>query len=152
MSNSNDDMFMVATRLNLRFPVPANQTPQGQLTVQDLWQLPLTATGNRVSLESIAAELQQKLAAMPTSILRRGAVSSPERQKTELALNIVVRVAEVLQDEADAKTLAAAKASERSRLQKMLEEKREANMSEADIERKLAALDAAANKLVTSST
>lgn len=149
MSNSNGGMFLTASRLKLRFPVPAGQTPQGQLTVEDLWQLPLATSGNRVSLESIAAELQQKLAAMPTSLLRKGAVS-PERQKAELALNIVVHVAEVLQDEAEARTLAAANASERERLTKLLAEKREANMSVNDIERELAALDAATKKPVIS--
>lgn len=48
---STDEMFQQATRLKLRF-----NTSQGQLTVEDLWDIPLTSTRN-ASLDSIAIDL-----------------------------------------------------------------------------------------------
>lgn len=48
---STDEMFQQATRLKLRF-----STSQGQLTVEDLWDIPLTSTRN-ASLDSIAIDL-----------------------------------------------------------------------------------------------
>lgn len=133
------DLFLVASRKKLRFPVPSGQTPQGQLTVEDLWQLPLVSTGTRVSLESIAGELQTKLAALPTSILRKG-TRSPEREKLELSLEIVMRIADILQEEADSKTRATATESRRAELMALLREKQRDSMTVADIERELATL------------
>lgn len=49
-------MFEQATRNKLRF-----STPQGQITTEDLWDLPLTSTTGRANLDQIAVALFTEL-------------------------------------------------------------------------------------------
>ena len=49
-------MFEKASRLKLRF-----DTSKGQLTTEDLWDLPLTSTTARVNLDDIARALHKQL-------------------------------------------------------------------------------------------
>lgn len=49
-------MFAFATRKKFRF-----DTCKGQVTVEDLWDLPLTATNGRPNLDDIAKELYKKM-------------------------------------------------------------------------------------------
>ena len=48
--------FEIATRKKFRF-----DTYKGQVTVEDLWDLPLTATNGRPNLDDIAKELYKKM-------------------------------------------------------------------------------------------
>ena len=48
--------FEKASRIRLRF-----DTPQGSLTVEDLWQLPLTSRTGRANLDDIAKSLNRQL-------------------------------------------------------------------------------------------
>lgn len=52
------DMFEKAARLALRF-----DTPKGQVTVEDLWNLPLTSNTGKANLDDIAKELHRELRA-----------------------------------------------------------------------------------------
>lgn len=49
-------MFELATRNKLRFT-----SPQGQISVEDLWDLPLTSTTGRANLDEIAIGLYTEL-------------------------------------------------------------------------------------------
>ncbi len=49
-------MFEQATRMKLRFT-----TPQGLISTEDLWDLPLTSTANRANLDTIAVGLYAEL-------------------------------------------------------------------------------------------
>lgn len=49
-------MFEKATRLKLRFP-----TSKGQLSIEDLWGLPLTSSTGAANLDDIARELFKQL-------------------------------------------------------------------------------------------
>lgn len=50
------EMFAFATRKKFRF-----DTCKGQVTVEDLWDLPLTSTNGRPNLDDIAKELYKKM-------------------------------------------------------------------------------------------
>lgn len=49
-------MFETALRLNLRF-----DSPKGLLTIEDLWDLPLTASAGKANLDEIAKNLFHQL-------------------------------------------------------------------------------------------
>ena len=51
-------MFMKASRLKLRF-----DTPKGQLSVEDLWDLPLTSDTGKANLDDIARSIFKQLKA-----------------------------------------------------------------------------------------
>lgn len=50
------NIFERATRLKARFA-----SPQGQLTVEDLWDLPLTSSAGRANLNDIAVRLDTQI-------------------------------------------------------------------------------------------
>lgn len=84
-----DAQFEKAIRMKLRF-----ETPQGVVTVEDLWDLPLTAAANRANLDDVARSLA-------VQIKEQGEVQSfvvkreSKDERLELGLDIVKRVIEV---------------------------------------------------------
>lgn len=93
-------IFEQASRLKLRFT-----SPQGPLSVEDLWDLPLTSDKvNRANLDDIAITLHRELEAKPkVSFVHTGA--NPNDTTTQVAFEIVKHVIEVrLAENAAAKT------------------------------------------------
>ena len=85
-------MFEKASRLKLRF-----DTPKGQLSVEDLWDLPLTSIVGKATLDSIAIELNKQLKnSDEVSFVRAEKKSDPTVQlKFDIARHIIeVRMAE----------------------------------------------------------
>lgn len=92
-------MFEKASRMKLRF-----DTPKGQLSAEDLWDLPLTSTTGKANLDEIAKTLFRKLK-------DEGEVSFVNPAKTgdktvQLQFDIVKHVIEIRIAERDAAELA----------------------------------------------
>lgn len=91
-----ESLFAEATRRKLRFT-----TPQGELSVEDLWNLPLTSTNpNRANLDDIAVGLNKQLQDAGTTSFVKKATRPNEELKAKF--DIVLQVIEVRQAEADA--------------------------------------------------
>lgn len=105
--------FEKASRLKLRF-----DTPRGQLTVEDLWDLPLTSTTNKPNLDEVAKSLHRELRATAeaTSFVTPAAPSHTDT--LQLGFDIVKHVIDVRIAERD-KALEATKRRETK--QKILE-------------------------------
>lgn len=77
---NNVNVFEVASRQKLRF-----DTPRGQVTVEDLWDLPLTSTVGKPNLDAIAVELHQKMNQTSLSF-----VSSRTKDQTEASVKFAI--------------------------------------------------------------
>ena len=124
-SSTDIPLFERALRANLRF-----RSPQGLLTTEDLWGLPLEQPG-RASLESIGDALLAERQALPTETIRREGRSARARDILDLKIDVVRHIVAVREAEIQAKTLAASRASERARLDALIVER---SLSEASLD------------------
>lgn len=109
-------MFEKASRMKLRFA-----TNRGELTVEDLWLLPLTSDTGKLNLDAIACDLHKQL--------RNDADVSfvnPEKKSDaviQLKFDIVKHVIEVLLEESKAKAVQADMKQRRDKLLRILADK-----------------------------
>jgi hypothetical protein len=112
-------MFAQATRLGLRF-----QTPNGQISVEDLWNLPIsTSSANKASLESLGRSIRTELKdhGEETSLFGAGSIdkkAAKVKKELELKFEIVKFIGETLVRE---KQKAEARAEARQKAQRMME-------------------------------
>lgn len=132
--------FEKATRMKLRF-----STDKGDLTVEQLWDLPLTHTSEKgVSLDGIAIAANRELQSLATESFVSTATTNPRKGVLELQLSILKRIIAVKIEDNEKARLRAAAASERARLTEILASKEDAalaNLSVEAIQQRLAELD-----------
>lgn len=130
------NIFLQATRTRLRFP-----SVVGLLTVEDVWDLPLTTqSASKPSIENIGSALLARQAAFQNGSILRAPTRTKEQTEVDLAVEVIRTIAQIRQDEADAKTLAAARSSERERLKAIIAEREVKEASVDDLKARLAAL------------
>lgn len=112
-------MFEKATRLKLRF-----QTSRGWMTVEDLWDLPLTG---KLSLDEIAVALHRQLRETEASV---SFVQPAETDNTELQLrfDVVKYILDVRLKERDAARTANERANKKQQLLEILSRKQNAEL------------------------
>lgn len=109
------NIFEQAARLKLRY-----DTDRGRISVEDLWELPLTSkTAGRLNLDQIAVELYQKIEAQPTTSFVKAAKKDEELQ---LRFDIVKHIIDVKQAEAEAKVSDNKKQAEREKFDRLIEQ------------------------------
>ena len=133
------NLFEKSTRKAFRFP-----TGKGELTIEQLWQLPLLARGiNTVDLDTVARTINNELKALgEESFVNKG--DDPKRGELTDKLGIVKHIIDVKQSEAAAAEKRVARQQERQKLVELLERKNNEELeglSKEEIEKKLAALD-----------
>lgn len=125
-----DNLFEKAVRRKLRF-----RAANGLVTTEDLYDLSLTA------LDTIAKALRKELRDTEESFID----AKPTNGDLELRFDVVKAVIATKIAERDARNAASAKAAEKQALLEALEAKKQdgiKNMSEEDIRKRLAELDA----------
>jgi hypothetical protein len=131
-----EQAFMQATRTKLRFA-----STRGLLSVEDLWDLPLTSTKNQPNLDSIAVDLYTRMQGQPTiSFVTTKALSSPT---DELALDIVKYIISVRMEENKLKLASAQAAQKKQQLLSIMERKQNEQLeglSLADLQAAIEAL------------
>ena len=120
-------MFEKASRLQLRF-----DTPKGLLSVEDLWQLPLTSNTGKANLDDIARELDAKVKNTSTVSF----VNKPAKvdETVQLGFDIVKRVIDVRLEERDAAAIAEANKQKKQKLLAILEAKENEGLSQLSME------------------
>ena len=114
-------LFIQASRTRLRF-----SSVNGDLTVEDLWDLPLT--GN-LSLEAIGNKLLAQQRSFTDSILSRPSGDSVAKQRCDLSVENLRHVARTREAEIEAKTTELARATERARLDGLIRNREGAELS-----------------------
>lgn len=107
-------MFEQATKMKLRF-----DSPMGQLTTEDVWDLPLT--GRKFSLDDLAKSLNRQIkeAEEESFVVKRTSAN----QTLNLKFDIVKHVIQVKMDEAEVKDQAAKKKAEKARILEIISQK-----------------------------
>jgi hypothetical protein len=111
-------MFEQAARLKVRY-----STAKGQLTVEDLWDLPLTSTTGKANLNDIAKGLNRELKNADDEDFVNRATST----NTELALkfDIVKHIIAVRLAENEANSQAAERRVKKARLLELIAQKQD---------------------------
>ena len=132
------NIFEYATRHKLRFA-----SSRGELTVEQLWDVPLRSSDGVFDLNAVAKEASRALKLITEESFVDTDVKNPERTRREAALEVVKYIIEVKLAEEEAANKRAAKKLEREKLLKILAEKQEgklSDLSEKELQRRIAAL------------
>lgn len=123
--------FELATRQKFRFA-----TAKGGLSVEDLWDLPLTASTGQPSLDSIAILLNRQLKETNNEIsfVTPSPSTSKETERMAIKLEIVKHVIQVKIAERDARQEAAARADKKQKVLEILSRKKDAALEGASVE------------------
>ncbi len=121
-------MFEKATQLKLRF-----DSPKGQLSVEDLWELPLTSKTGKVNLDDVAKDLYRQLKES-TNTVSFVDESQKGDEILQLKFDIVKRVIEVKKAMAAAQYEARERAEKKQKIMALIEEKKNETLSQASIE------------------
>ena len=118
-------LFEQATRLKLRF-----DTPNGLLTVEDLWDLPLTSA-RRANLDDIAKGLNRAV-----KETEEESFVTPRASNTELGLKfeIVKHVIAAKMRENEAERTAADKKRQRERIMEIMAQKQDSELAGKSLE------------------
>lgn len=128
-------MFEKAARLRLRFA-----TPIGELSAEDLWELPLTsAGGKKANLDDLARALHQQIEQAPTvSFVKK---STPVSAVPQLKFDIVLHIINVKLAEDEAAAKAKATRERKQQIMALIEQKQNDALSASSIEDLRAMLD-----------
>lgn len=127
-------MFQKASREKLRF-----DTGKGQLSVEDLWDLPLISTTGRPNLDSIAQELNKQLKTSDTVSFVNP--SKKTNNTVQLKFDIVKHIIDVRLAENNARLQATEKAERKEKLRKLINAKEEEDLQGKTREELIAMLD-----------
>lgn len=132
----NNLLFATASRQKFRF-----NSPQGQLSVEDLWDLPLTSpSGKNANLDDIARALHKQLKEFDGETISFVKPASSNKAKTEelqAKFDITKFVIDAKVAERDAAALAQEKKEKKQKLLELLDKKKNAELegkSTAEIE------------------
>lgn len=120
-------MFEQAIRMKLRFT-----TSQGQLTVEDLWDLPLTSTTNKANLDAIAVGLYAELNSNRNiSFVNNGSTGD---QTLQLKFDIVKHIIDVRKAENASAVEARARKDQKQRLLELINQKENESLAGKSID------------------
>lgn len=118
-------MFEKAARAKLRF-----ETSRGLLSVEDLWDLPLTSARG-VSLNDIAVDLNNRIKRDVVSFVDEAEVPD---ERLQLGFDIVIHVIAVRKEEARAAAVARVRAEQKQKVLAIIARKEDARLEEMDLD------------------
>jgi hypothetical protein len=114
----------------------------GQLTVEDLWNLPLQSKIGRPSLDTLAIGLHQALkASEPISFVNESFQTNKVHQNVQLSFDIVRHIIEVKKAENAMALKASENAEKRQKIMELIANREQADMQGKSMEELRAMLD-----------
>lgn len=113
-----DNMFMNAVRNKMRF-----DSNRGKLTVEDLWDIPMTG---KVSLDSVARGVYKEL--KECEDISFVGTQSKQSKDLEAKMELVKEVIRIRKDEKDRQKEAADEKARRQRIAEILEKKKDEDL------------------------
>lgn len=131
------ELFALATKKKYRF-----DTVKGQLTVEDLWDLPLTSDTGKPNLDDIAKALYKEIKAGEDEIsfVKTTANKNTAYETAKNKLDIVKHIIDVKQAEAEAAQKAKVAKEKRQRILALLAQKEDEELTSKSREELLAML------------
>lgn len=118
-------MFEKASRQKLRF-----STDKGLLSVEDLWDLPLTSN-TKVNLNDIAKALYTQIQNTSVSFVDD---VIPLDESAKLSFNIVKHIIDVKKEENSKRLLAAQKQEEKQRILELINQKKDDSLTQLSVQ------------------
>lgn len=131
------DLFLIASREKYRFP-----SEKGHLTVEQLWDLPLSSR-TKFDLNNVAIAVNNDLKSIAEESFVETS-SNPRKSELERQLEIVKTIIATKQEENRKATEKAAKASLKAKIQEAIDAKKDDALRSAsleDLQAQLAALE-----------
>lgn len=120
-------MFEKASRARVRF-----DSPKGLLSIEDIWQLPLTSTTGRANLDDIAKGLNQQIQHQNIGSFVQETVATDAL--VQLKFDLVLHVIKVRLAENEAVRTAAAKAEQKHKIMAIIAQKQDEQLSSMKLE------------------
>lgn len=125
MTTENQNIFEQATRRKLRF-----DTRIGSLSVEDLWDLPLSSDRNKANLDEIAIDLNRALKGTEESF-----VSSAKKDAVlQLKFDIVKHIIDTRVQEKDAKTAEVQRSTQINKIDELIAAKETQKLADMTVE------------------
>ena len=130
------NIFEIASKKKFRF-----DTNKGQLTVEDLWDLPLTASNGRPNLDDIAKDLYKKMKEdSELTFVKPASQSNKEFNIAKAKFDIVKHIIDVKLAEAEATKKAKETKARNQRILELIAQKKDEALASKSEEELLAML------------
>ena len=121
------DLFEKASKLKVRY-----ESPAGLLSVDDLWDLPLTSTVKKANLDDLAIYLNKELKESDTTSFVNKTTKTNEL--TKLKFDVVLRVIEVRKAEDEAASLKRVNKEKKQKLLELISQKQDESLKSKSVE------------------
>ncbi len=128
------NIFEQATRQAFRF-----ESPKGFLTVEDLWNLPLTSNTGRANLDDIAKGLQAKLTSTALSFVTD---TTPVNKVYQAQFDVVIHIINTKISEAKAADQYRLAREKKQKIMAIIEQKSDMRLADSSLEELQAMLEA----------
>jgi len=128
--------FEKAARMKLRF-----DTAKGQLSVEELWDLPLESERG-VSLDGLAVALHQKIKnGAEVSFVRKDSAKSVEYEVAQLKFDIVKHIIDVRVAENEAAARSRANRAQKQKIMELIAQKQDESLAGKSVEELMAMVE-----------
>lgn len=123
------DLFQLAARKKFRFT-----SPKGELTVEDLWDIPLTSTGGKANLDDVAKALYVQVKSTAEAVSFVNPTGTAANAELQAKFDLVKNIIETRVKERDEAASEAQRRLEKQRLLELIAKKEDQSLENETVE------------------